>query len=136
MALARPTVVQDLQLGLSAQASERGWNRGEVRLPRIIAGPDASTELAAMDCDVVLNGITGSAGLLPTLATLHAGTTLALPLLDAMVPASTAVTVPSNSMGSSLLAADAAGFDRWDWEASSLRSAGGCWGGWGGIGRR
>ena len=34
-----------------------------MQLPRIVAGPDAAAELAAMPCDVVLNGITGSTGL-------------------------------------------------------------------------
>lgn len=85
VALARPTVVQDLQLALYASAQQRGWNRGDVKLPRIIAGPEAATELAAMDADVVLNGITGSAGLLPTLATLNAGNTLALANKESLV---------------------------------------------------
>ncbi|MFZ1411618.1 MAG: 1-deoxy-D-xylulose-5-phosphate reductoisomerase, partial [Micropruina sp.] len=40
-------------------------------------GADAATQLAAETCYVVLNGITGAAGLRPTLATLGAGTTLA-----------------------------------------------------------
>ena len=85
VALARPTVVQDLQLALYAEASRRGWAQGELRLPRIIAGPNASTDLAGMPADVVLNGITGSAGLLPTLATLAAGTTLALANKESLV---------------------------------------------------
>ena len=71
---ARPTVVQDLQLALYAEVSKRGWNRGEVALPRIIAGSDAVREAAALPCDVVLNGITGAAGLDATLATLERGT--------------------------------------------------------------
>jgi 1-deoxy-D-xylulose-5-phosphate reductoisomerase len=41
-------------------------------------GEEASTEAAAMPCDVVLNGITGAVGLRPTLAALDAGRTLAL----------------------------------------------------------
>jgi 1-deoxy-D-xylulose-5-phosphate reductoisomerase len=49
------------------------------------AGPDAATRLAALDCDVVLNGITGAAGLEPTLATLAAGTTLALANKESLV---------------------------------------------------
>ncbi len=37
----------------------------------VLAGPDAATELtAAGDVDIVLNGITGSVGLGPTLAAL------------------------------------------------------------------
>ena len=41
-------------------------------------GEDASVEAAGMDCDVVLNGITGAVGLRPTVAALEAGNTLAL----------------------------------------------------------
>ncbi|NLT31366.1 MAG: 1-deoxy-D-xylulose-5-phosphate reductoisomerase, partial [Propionibacterium sp.] len=85
VAVARATAVQDLQLALYAEAQRRGWSRGQVRLPKILAGPEAVTELAAMDCDVVLNGITGAAGLLPTLATLGAGTTLALANKESLV---------------------------------------------------
>ena len=79
------TAVQDLQLALYAEVSQRGWAHGEVTLPKILAGPDAATELAGMRCDVVLNGITGSAGLAPTLATLAAGTTLALANKESLV---------------------------------------------------
>ena len=41
-------------------------------------GEEASVEAAALECDVVLNGITGAVGLRPTLAALDAGNTLAL----------------------------------------------------------
>lgn len=85
VALARPTAVQDLQLALYARARHRGWNRGDLALPRIIAGPDAVREVAATPCDVVLNGITGAAGLDATLATLAAGTTLALANKESLV---------------------------------------------------
>lgn len=56
-----------------------------VAVPEILAGPDAASTLAAARCDVVLNGITGSAGLIPTLATLQAGTTLALANKESLV---------------------------------------------------
>ena len=49
------------------------------------SGADAATRLAGLDCDVVLNGITGAAGLEPTLATLAAGTTLALANKESLV---------------------------------------------------
>lgn len=49
------------------------------------SGPDAATRLAGYGCDVVLNSITGSAGLRPTLATLDAGTTLALANKESLV---------------------------------------------------
>lgn len=83
--ITRATVVQDLQLALYAEASRRGWSTGEFELPRILAGPTAATEVARTRCDVVLNAITGSAGLEPTLATLTAGTVLALANKESLV---------------------------------------------------
>lgn len=52
---------------------------------RAITGPEASSEIAAMKCDVVINGITGSIGLGPTLAALGAGNTLALANKESLV---------------------------------------------------
>ncbi|MEU5824345.1 1-deoxy-D-xylulose-5-phosphate reductoisomerase [Streptomyces sp. NPDC047803] len=54
-------------------------------LPEILTGPDAATELAASDCHTVLNGITGSIGLAPTLAALKAGRTLALANKESLI---------------------------------------------------
>ena len=51
----------------------------------ILVGPDASTRLAARGADVVLNGVTGSVGLGPTLAALEAGSTLALANKESLV---------------------------------------------------
>lgn len=85
VALSRATVVQDLQLALYAEAQRRGWATGQVRLPKIIAGTEAVAELAGHPCDVVLNGITGAAGLLPTLAALGAGSVLALANKESLV---------------------------------------------------
>ena len=48
-------------------------------------GEGASVEAAGMDCDVVLNGITGAVGLRPTLAALEAGTTLALANKESLI---------------------------------------------------
>jgi 1-deoxy-D-xylulose-5-phosphate reductoisomerase len=53
--------------------------------PEIIAGPDASTRIAAVEADVVLNGITGSIGLAPTLAALETGATLALANKESLI---------------------------------------------------
>lgn len=83
--VARASAAQDLQLAFYAEASRRGWARGEVRLPKIIAGPDAMTELAQWRSDVVLNGVVGSLGLAPTLAALRAGRTLALANKESLV---------------------------------------------------
>jgi 1-deoxy-D-xylulose-5-phosphate reductoisomerase len=51
----------------------------------VLAGSDAATELAGRGSDVVLNGITGSVGLRPTLAALAAGSTLALANKESLV---------------------------------------------------
>jgi 1-deoxy-D-xylulose-5-phosphate reductoisomerase len=53
--------------------------------PEIIAGPDASARIAAIEADVVLNGITGSIGLAPTLAALESGATLALANKESLI---------------------------------------------------
>lgn len=75
----RPTVV--------AVSEEDAADRVAAQLPgvEVWAGPDAATRLAALPCDVVLNGITGAAGLEPTLATLGVGTTLALANKESLV---------------------------------------------------
>ena len=51
----------------------------------ILVGKNASAEVAKYPCDVVLNGITGAAGLLPTLETLKAGHKLALANKESLV---------------------------------------------------
>lgn len=53
--------------------------------PEIVAGPDASTRIAEIEADVVLNGITGSIGLAPTLAALKSGATLALANKESLI---------------------------------------------------
>jgi 1-deoxy-D-xylulose-5-phosphate reductoisomerase len=81
----RATVVQDLQLAFYAEARDRGWSSGDTRLPRIVAGPGAAAEVAAEPCDVVLNGITGAAGLAPTMSALRTGAMLALANKESLV---------------------------------------------------
>jgi 1-deoxy-D-xylulose-5-phosphate reductoisomerase len=51
----------------------------------VIDGENASTEIAAITCDVVLNGITGSIGLGPTLAALKVGNRVALANKESLV---------------------------------------------------
>jgi 1-deoxy-D-xylulose-5-phosphate reductoisomerase len=92
VAVARATAAQDLQLAFYAAAQERGYSAGDFALPKILAGPDAATELAAWPCDVVLNGMTGSVGLAPTLAALQAGRTLALANKESLVAGGPLVT--------------------------------------------
>jgi 1-deoxy-D-xylulose-5-phosphate reductoisomerase len=48
-------------------------------------GEDASVEAAGMECDVVLNGMTGAVGLRPTVAALEAGNVLALANKESLI---------------------------------------------------
>jgi 1-deoxy-D-xylulose-5-phosphate reductoisomerase len=88
VAVAKASAAQDLQLAFYAAAQAAGFSSGESRVPKILAGPDAATELAgsaSLACDVVLNGMTGSIGLAPTLAALDAGRTLALANKESLI---------------------------------------------------
>lgn len=79
VAVAREDTVPALREALAAH-----YGAGEP-LPEILAGPDAATELAASPCHTVLNGITGSIGLAPTLAALKAGRVLALANKESLI---------------------------------------------------
>ena len=92
VAVARATAAQDLQLAFYAEAQRRGYATGKFRVPKILAGPQSATELAGLDCDVVLNGIDGAAGLEATLAALRAGRTLALANKESLIIGGTLVT--------------------------------------------
>ncbi|MGA3525169.1 1-deoxy-D-xylulose-5-phosphate reductoisomerase [Melissospora conviva] len=83
--VAKASAAQDLQLAFYAEAAKRGYATGDFKIPKIVAGPDAMTELAQWPCDVVLNGVVGSLGLAPTLAALRAGRTLALANKESLV---------------------------------------------------
>ncbi|MFE7314842.1 1-deoxy-D-xylulose-5-phosphate reductoisomerase [Streptomyces sp. NPDC057555] len=79
VAVAREEKAPALREALAAR-----YGAGEP-LPEILAGPDAATELAASPCHTVLNGITGSIGLAPTLAALKAGRVLALANKESLI---------------------------------------------------
>ncbi|MDX6246361.1 MAG: 1-deoxy-D-xylulose-5-phosphate reductoisomerase [Frankiales bacterium] len=85
VAVAKATAAQDLLLAFYAEAQRRGYAKGQYAVPTVLAGPDAASELASMPCDVVLNGMTGSVGLGPTLAALAAGSTLALANKESLI---------------------------------------------------
>ena len=53
--------------------------------PQVLSGPEAVSEVAAWPCDVVLNGVTGAAGLRATLAALDAGRVLALANKESLI---------------------------------------------------
>ncbi|MCC3762193.1 1-deoxy-D-xylulose-5-phosphate reductoisomerase [Glycomyces sp. TRM65418] len=85
VAVADAKAVEDVQLRLFAAATKQGWTSGDARIPKLIAGRSAMTELAAWPCHTVLNGITGSIGLEPTLAALKAGRQVALANKESLV---------------------------------------------------
>ena len=93
VAVAKATALEDVQLALYAEAQRRGFDRGDVALPKLLAGPDAATEVAGWpDADLVVNGMTGSIGLAPTLAALDAGHTLALANKESLIAGGPLVT--------------------------------------------
>jgi 1-deoxy-D-xylulose-5-phosphate reductoisomerase len=78
VAVARPGAEAPLRAALAERAAGRP-------LPTVLAGPDAATELAQLPCHSVLNGITGSIGLAPTLAALRAGRVLVLANKESLI---------------------------------------------------
>lgn len=78
VAVADPAAEPALRAALAAKAAGRP-------LPAVLVGPDAATELAAAECHSVLNGITGSIGLAPTLAALKAGRVLVLANKESLI---------------------------------------------------
>lgn len=59
--------------------------RNSLTKTEVIDGPDSANRVAAISCDVVLNGITGSIGLGPTLAALESGNKVALANKESLV---------------------------------------------------
>lgn len=92
LAIANATAAQDVQLAIYAQAKKAGYSEGNFSLPKMLIGPQAASELAAINVDVVVNGITGAVGLLPTVAALSAGSVLALANKESLVIGGRAVT--------------------------------------------
>ena len=74
-----PRALQELIDNAASTAGLRNYR------PEIYSGPDASSRIAAVEADVVLNGITGSIGLAPTLAALKSGATLALANKESLI---------------------------------------------------
>jgi 1-deoxy-D-xylulose-5-phosphate reductoisomerase len=85
VAVAKSSALEDVQLALYAEAQRRGFDRGDYELPKLLGGAQAAVEVAAWQCDVVLNAITGSVGLAPTLAALDAGRLLALANKESLI---------------------------------------------------
>lgn len=90
--IADPEVADDFGSVLLDRARYRGLAPGQYLIPEVIGGSTAATEIASRPCDVVLNGMTGSVGLKPTLAALTAGTVLALANKESLVVGGSVVT--------------------------------------------
>lgn len=80
-----PNILVQLRTAIDALARERNSRRASAYHPEIITGPQAASTVAGNGADVVLNGITGSIGLKPSLAALAAGSTLALANKESLI---------------------------------------------------
>ncbi|MFZ0044193.1 MAG: 1-deoxy-D-xylulose-5-phosphate reductoisomerase [Solirubrobacteraceae bacterium] len=84
-----------------ARAAEL-WTEGE-----ILSGPDGLVRLITeCDCDLVLNAIVGSAGLVPTVATLGEGIDLALANKESLVVGGELVTALAQATGATIIPVD------------------------------
>jgi 1-deoxy-D-xylulose-5-phosphate reductoisomerase len=85
----------------AARASE-AWTGGEV-----LSGPDGLVRLITdADCDLVLNAIVGSAGLVPTVAALGEGIDLALANKESLVVGGELVTQLAEATGARIIPVD------------------------------
>src|SRR5205823_12186301 len=85
----------------AARAAE-AWTDGQV-----LSGPDGLvTLITECDCDVVLNAIVGSAGLVPTVATLGEGIDLALANKESLVVGGELVTQLAEATGAAITPVD------------------------------
>ncbi|AJT42778.1 1-deoxy-D-xylulose 5-phosphate reductoisomerase [Psychromicrobium lacuslunae] len=105
-AVATRAAVLGLAKGNVQELSERLESLAPGYRPQIEVGPHASTVLAGLDVDVVLNGITGSIGLAPTLAALRAGNTLALANKESLIVGGQLVKDAAREYGAQLVPVD------------------------------
>ena len=86
----------------SAARAAEAWTDGEV-----LAGPDGLVRLITEgDCDLVLNGIVGSAGLVPSVATLGEGIDLALANKESLVVGGELVMALAEATGAAIIPVD------------------------------
>jgi 1-deoxy-D-xylulose-5-phosphate reductoisomerase len=85
VAVTTPAAVPDLRAALHRHLSDRTNSGARSPAPALLAGADAVCEVARWPADVVLNGVTGAAGLLATLAALDAGRVLALANKESLI---------------------------------------------------
>ena len=86
----------------AAALAAEAWTEGEV-----LAGPDGLVRLITeAECELVLNGIVGSAGLVPTVATLGEGIDLALANKESLVVGGELVTALAEATGAAIIPVD------------------------------
>jgi 1-deoxy-D-xylulose-5-phosphate reductoisomerase len=86
----------------SAAVAAEAWTDGEV-----LAGPDGLVRLITEgDCDLVLNGIVGSAGLVPSVAALGEGIDLALANKESLVVGGELVMQLAEATGATIIPVD------------------------------
>ena len=103
VALADETLLPELKDRLSALPSDQQPDRQ----PQLVGGPTGLNVAASWDtADLVVTGIVGCAGLLPTLAAIRAGKDLALANKETLIAAGPVVLPELKKSGSRLLPAD------------------------------
>ena len=103
VALADPALLAELKDRLMALPAD---SRPEP-LPQLVAGPEGLDVVASWDAaDLVVTGIVGCAGLLPTLAAIRAGKDLAVANKETLIAAGPVVLPELKKSGSRLLPAD------------------------------
>ena len=103
VALADASLLPQLKQQLNALPSEQQ----PPHLPQLLAGPEGLNVAASWDsADLVVSGIVGCAGLLPTLAAIKAGKDLALANKETLIAAAPVVLPELKRSGSRLLPAD------------------------------
>ena len=103
VALANESLLPELKQQLNALPLEQQPDQ----LPQLLGGPDGLNVAASWDsADLVVSGIVGCAGLLPTLAAIKAGKDLALANKETLIAAAPVVLPELKRSGSRLLPAD------------------------------
>jgi 1-deoxy-D-xylulose-5-phosphate reductoisomerase len=91
-----------LAVAESAARAAEAWTDGAV-----LSGPDGLVELiTGCECDIVLNAIVGSAGLVPTVAALGEGIDLALANKESLVVGGELVTQLADATGAQIIPVD------------------------------
>ena len=107
----KPEVVsisdEELIPQLKSRLNQRLRGKPTKEFPEVVGGPDGVNTVASWDhADLVVTGIVGCAGLLPTLAAIKAGKDLALANKETLIAAGPVVLPELKKSGSRLLPAD------------------------------